>query len=163
MTVTLPTNFGAIEGTVYGTGYCDGEMLPLAGAEVVIEGSDGVTVSVTTDLSGLYEVWRDEVASPYTVTVMAPDHWDGVATGVVVIGEQTTVQDFALRWMYPCADIASDPITVEVTLGMSDTVMLDIGNNGGWEMDWSLAEEDLGMMATDPAGLMAAGGPDAFG
>jgi uncharacterized repeat protein (TIGR01451 family) len=162
MTVTLPANYGKIEGTVYGTGYCDGEMNPLAGTNVVIEDTSGVTITVTTDVSGTYAVWRDEAGSPYTITTTYAEHWDSVAAGVVVTGTETTVQDLELRWMYPCADVASDPITVEVTLGMSDTVLLDIGNNGGWAMNWSFSEEDLGMIETEP-GVMAAGGPDAFG
>jgi len=151
MTVTLPLSYGKIEGTVYSTGYCDAEMNPVANADVVIEGSDGMTITVSTDVAGMYEVWRDEATGPYTVTAMAPDHWDGMATGVIVTGTETTAQNLELRWMKPCVGVAPAELTAEVALGMSVTTYITVANTGGYDLNWSLVEGEAGFTLLSPA------------
>ena len=146
MTVTLPANYGLLTGTVYGTGYCDGEMNPLASANVVIEGEDGVTVTVTTNAAGVYEAWVERSVSPYTVTAMFPEHWDGVETGILVAGTDPIVQDVALRWMQPCVGTTPAELTAEVALGMSTTTYMTVANLGGYDLNWSLSEGEEGFV-----------------
>jgi len=161
MTVTLPSTYGKIEGTVYGMGYCDDEMLPLANADVLIEGSDGMTITVTTNVGGVYEVWRDEAGSPYTVTATYPDHLAGMATGVVVTGTETTVQDLSLRSIIPCASVAPDSIHEVVTLGMSTTVPMTVSNTGAGDLNWKLIEAGAGFDLLHPASTVIQAAGDA--
>lgn len=161
MTVTLPATYGKIEGTVYGMGYCDDEMLPLANADVLIEDSDGMTITVTTNVGGVYEVWRDEAGSPYTVTATFPDHLAGMATGVVVTGTETTVRDLSLRSIIPCASVAPDSIHEVVTLGMSTTVPMTVSNTGAGDLNWKLIEAGAGFDLLHPTSTVIQAAGDA--
>ncbi len=150
MTVLPPDTWGKLRGTVTGLGYCDADPAPLAGADVLIEGSGGMTWTVTTDISGTYQVWLDEMYSPVTITVSYPEHEKGEAT-VAVTGQMTTTQDFNLHWLVPC--VAADPLALHTTLelGATATEVLTLTNAGAVDTDWSLTEENLGdLTVTDP-------------
>ncbi len=137
MTVLPPADMGKLEGTVTGTGYCDQDSYPAADAPVLIEGPGGVTWTVTTNQDGYYYRWL--VEGVYTVTASAADHLPATA-GVSIVGQQTTTLDFALRLDESCMDVT--PLAYSLTLA-PDTVYTDtltIGNAGGGELGWRLAE-----------------------
>ena len=96
MNVNAPANWGQLQGTVTGLGYCDADPAPLKGAVVAIEG--GLTIE--TDENGYYLLWLQE--GFYNVTVTADGHEVGTATVEVLPGGQVVTQDFDLRWLQPC-------------------------------------------------------------
>ena len=65
MNVNAPANWGQLQGTVTGLGYCDANPAPLKDALVSIEGG----LSVKTDANGYYLLWLEE--GTYNVTVTA--------------------------------------------------------------------------------------------
>ncbi len=148
LTVSAPATWGKLEGTVSGLGYCDVNPAPLKDAVVFIEGSDGVTWTLTTGADGKYVLWLDEAHSPLTVTVTAAEHESGVADGVVIVGQQTTTQDFALRWLKPCLSV--DPVSLEAALemGANATVPLTLTNTGAGAATVELREQDRGFQVT---------------
>ena len=146
MNVSAPAYLGKLDGTVSSMGYCDANPFPAEGALVVIEDTDGITYTATADASGYYYKWLDEAGSPYTISVTAPEHDPGYASGVIVTGQQTTTQDFNLRWLVPC--VGSDPDTLSATLqlGANETQVLTLENTGGGAMDFEFIERDQGMI-----------------
>ncbi len=140
MTVTAPPTWGKLKGTVESLGRCDNAPAPLVGVNVLIEGGSGMTWTVTTDVSGTYQLWLDESYSPVTITVEAPEHEKGEMFGVMVAAGNTTMANFGLRWLVPC--LTPDPAALSVTLGMGDvtTVTLSVDNDGGADADWDLSE-----------------------
>jgi Subtilase family/Carboxypeptidase regulatory-like domain/Domain of unknown function (DUF4394) len=137
MTVTPGANLGKLDGIVTGMGYCDEESYPLE-ASLVIEASDGVTRTVATDpASGYYYRWLN--AGTYTVTVSAPEHVDGAAV-VQITGQQTTTQDFALRYIESCMNVTPTSFSLTLPVDTQLTEQLTIGNSGAGELSWELHE-----------------------
>ena len=153
MTVEPPATWGKLMGTVQSLGYCDAAPAPVADQEVLIEGSGGMTWTVTTDVSGTYQLWLDEMYSPLTVTVAATDHETGTVTGVTVISGTTTTQNLDLRWLEPCVE--ADPLALHATLelGATATEALTLTNTGAVSTAWDLAEENLGAPTVTPPGV----------
>jgi len=144
MTVTPPPTWGKVMGTVRSLGYCDVNPVPVVGLDVLIEGSDGMTWTVTTNVSGTYGLWLDQSHGPVTITVEAPDHEKGEAFARPVTAGTTTVTDFDLRVLAPC--VTADPTALHVTLdlGAATSDQLDLANTGAADTDWALAEVNLG-------------------
>ena len=149
MTVNASATSGKLEGTVTGLGYCDANPAPLAKAEVFIEGSDGFTLTLVTDDAGFFQWWLDETHNPLTVTVTAADHTTGVATDVEIVAGMTTVQDFSLRWLMPCASTTPTSLEATVALGYTDTKTLSVNNNGAGDLIWELRETNTPLVAVD--------------
>jgi len=148
MTVNPPATHGKLEGTVTGLGYCDADPAPLEGAEVTVtDGLGGVWV-VTTDAAGAYELWLDEAGTPFTVTVTYPVHTTGLETAVVIVGQESTVVDFDLRWLQPC--VTADPVAfdVEVPINTQLTTTLTLLNTGAVGTDFEIREKDRGFIPT---------------
>ncbi|MBU1661291.1 MAG: carboxypeptidase-like regulatory domain-containing protein, partial [Chloroflexi bacterium] len=148
MTVDTPADWGKLEGTVTGLGYCDLDPAALEDAEVIITDSGGVTSTLMTDPNGYFSRWLDEAGSPYAIGVSAAEHEVGYASGVSVSGGVTTTVDFDLRWLQPCVSV--DPETYEVTVaqGYSTTVGLDIDNAGAVSTTFELVETNGGFVTT---------------
>ena len=163
MTVLPPATWGKLMGTVTGLGYCDADPAPVEEADVLIEASDGTTWTLVTDDMGVYAVWLDEGHSPVTITVSVPDHEKGEAFGVSVTGGMTTTQDFDLRWLEPCVNVAPDAIIEAVALGASTTVPMTITNAGAADSAWSLytASMPAWLSATPTSGNVLADGGEA--
>ncbi|RLD98804.1 MAG: hypothetical protein DRI92_03340, partial [Aquificota bacterium] len=142
MHVNLPASYGRLVGTVTGLGHCDANPLPLPGADVTVEGSDGQTWNLVSGVDGSFALWLDQAHSPLTVTVAATDHETWQMTGVLVTGTQTTTVNAALHWLAPCAGVEPAGISAVVEMGMTDTVPFSITNNGFATMTWSLVEEN---------------------
>ncbi|MBN1137336.1 MAG: DUF4394 domain-containing protein, partial [Anaerolineae bacterium] len=137
MTVLPGADLGKLNGTVTGTGYCDGDSYPLE-ASLVIEASDGVTRTATSDpATGYYYRWLN--AGTYTVTVTAPEHVAGAAV-VQITGQQTTTQDFALRYVESCMDVTPTSFSLTLPVDTQLTELLTIGNSGAGELIWELRE-----------------------
>jgi hypothetical protein len=147
MTVEPPATWGKLMGTVQSLGYCDADSAPVAGAEVLVEHSDGMTWTLTTDVSGTYQIWLE--SGTLTVTVEAPDHAKGEAVVTLTAGE-TITEDFDLRWLVPCVE--TNPLALHATLelGATTTEVLTLNNTGAVDTDWDLVEENLGADLTGP-------------
>ncbi|MGC8874153.1 MAG: PKD domain-containing protein, partial [Chloroflexia bacterium] len=157
MTVIAPTSYGKLQGTVTGLGYCDAHPAPLKDATVRIEGQLQ-TFTVTTDASGYYQWWLDEANSPLTVTASFPGYQNGVATGVIIVGQQTTTVDFDLRLLAPCASASPPSISAEVVAGESVTEALTLANSGLVAYTFEITETCTAGAAGCPLVPMGVGG-----
>ena len=140
MTVTSPAGWGKLFGTVSSLGYCDVNPTPEEGAEVLIEGSQGMTVTVTTDPAGYYQYWMPLAQSPLNITVSADDHLTQSATGVVL--EATTQHNVGLRVLEPCISVTPDAMDVQVVQGYSTTVPFAITNSGAALTEFLIGEDE---------------------
>jgi hypothetical protein len=147
MTVTPPASYGKLQGNVYSLGYCDGEMIPLAGATVMVSSASN-TWTLETDDTGFYQLWLDQSNTPVTINVTYPGNETGNRTGVVITGQQTTTEDFELRWLQPCLSVL--PLSLEVTQGLGEqtTEQVTITNDGAGAATWEFKERDRGYSPT---------------
>ncbi|HNS51348.1 MAG TPA: carboxypeptidase regulatory-like domain-containing protein [Anaerolineae bacterium] len=159
MTVEAPASFGRLEGTVLGLGYCDGSPVPLEEAEVVVTGASGASVTLLTDAAGYYATWLDEADSPYTVAVTYPGYLPGLATGVVIVGGGTTVQDFDLRLDAPCLTVEPTALEATLNLGETETQQITLTNNGAGAANFEMSEVDHGYLPARKNFLPAATRP----
>jgi uncharacterized repeat protein (TIGR01451 family) len=136
MTVLPAGDIGKLEGTVIGTGYCDGESYP-AEADVLIENSAGMTWTTTADPAGYYYRWL--VADTYTVTFSAPDHLPTTEVAQVQMGMTTTL-DVALRYEESCMDVVPTSFSMTLPVDVVYTDTLSILNNGAGELMWEIRE-----------------------
>lgn len=190
MTVTAPATYGKLSGVVTSLGYCDAAPEPLPGAELLVESSLGLTWTLTSDVSGAYQLWLDQAGSPFTLSVSAAEHLPLIVPGVMVTGQVTTTQDVALSWERPCLQV--EPASVDLRLGASysATLPMTLTNDGAAPLVFAFGEK-LGAPATARTALTdqspglavivgedkalsaaaaaagslpaASGGPDAFG
>jgi subtilisin family serine protease len=146
LTVTASPDLALLEGTVQSMGYCDENPFAAAGAQVeVTSGPDSWTV--TADANGYYYLYLNESYSPVDIEVTAPDHESGSATGVVLVGQQTTTVDFDLRLLEPCASVNPDAYDIELLVDSVATYTLNINNDGGGDLIWNIDEAEA---AADP-------------
>ena len=150
MTVTLPASWGKLEGTVSSLGHCDANPLPLADAAIFLEGTGGMTWTLTSDISGAYKVWLDQTHNPLTAMVSAAGHLPETLTGLVVTAGVTTTQDVDLRLRVPCVTADPDRLEVTVSLGLSRTMPLTVSNIGAGATDFTLSEVDGGVALFGP-------------
>ena len=143
LTVTASPDLALLDGTVQSLGYCDTNPAPANGAEVVIT-SGANTWTVYTDANGYYSQYINQSFSPVDIAVTAPNHEAGSATGVVLVGQQTTTEDFDLRLIVPCVSVDPELFDVELGLGAVVTYTLNIINNGGGTTPFELRELDGG-------------------
>jgi len=87
----IPSGVGSLDGHV--TAASGGA--PIPGATITITDPQNHTFSATTDGSGYYT--RTLVADTYTVSASAYGYLPAIATGVVVLTDTVTTQDFALH------------------------------------------------------------------
>jgi uncharacterized repeat protein (TIGR01451 family) len=137
MTVQPSADIGKVDGTVIGTGYCDGESYPLE-ADVVIENSSGMTWTTTSDpATGYYYRWL--ASGTYTLTFSAADHLSTFDV-VQVTAQQTTTLDIAMRYIESCMDIAPTSFNLTVPVDTVFTDTLSIINDGAGELIWEIRE-----------------------
>jgi len=136
LTVTPPTTWGKVTGTVVGLGVCDADPAPLAGAPVQVESAaTGQKWTLATDENGVYALWLDRAQSPLTVTVSVigtasvPDYF-GATGGVVIVQGQTTTVDFDLRLLQPCLARAASGLAMTLAVGEAATASLTLSNTG---------------------------------
>ena len=134
------------------------EPAPLADVPVTINSAAFTEPLVLmTDENGYYYKWLDQSASPLTVGVNAGSGYaTGSATGVILYGGQTTIQDFTLRLLQPCLTAAPSSILATIPLGTSTTKPLKLWNLGG--ADATFAFENTATGYTAPASTPL-GGP----
>ncbi len=100
MTVTSPTTWGKLMGTVTGLAHCDAPGAPLDRATVFVQSGSGLTWTLTTNVSGTYQVWLNAANSPLTITASHAGYFTQTVTGVTVTAQQTTTQNSsACAWM----------------------------------------------------------------
>ncbi len=168
MTVTPPPDWGKLQGTVVSLGYCDQAWDPLAEAQVVIQSSLGESWTLETDAGGYFSWWLAEGGNPYSVSVTYPDHEPGMVTDVIIVGQQTITQDFALRWLQPCVQSAPPSLETTLELGLNDTLPMTLTNTGAAGTDFTLSERDGGWVPTSfnsvvvPAYQLSGNGVDTY-
>jgi subtilisin family serine protease len=139
MTVEPSDTAGRVEGVVQSFGYCDTNPFLVEGAEVIIS-SGANSWTVYTDANGEYGLWLDESYSPVDISVTAPNHTSGAATGVVIVGLEVTVVDFDLRLLEACITVDPAAFDVELGIGGTTTLELTISNAGAGELTWDIDE-----------------------
>ena len=146
MIVNAPDTWGKLEGTVTSLGYCDANPTLVEGAEVVITTATGVTYTLTTDANGYYTQWFPQSESPLSITVTAPEHTQGTASGVVLAGGGTTTENFDLRWLEPCVSVDPTSYNVDVAAGYTQSRDLTLNNSGAEVTAFKISEKDGGML-----------------
>jgi len=143
MTVPAPASWGKVQGVVTGLGVCDSDPAPLAKAEVTLQGSSGVTVTLHTDNTGAYSRWVDSADNPYTVIAVAADHVSNQVGGVLVVAGDSVQTNLDLRWMRPC--ITPDSVVMEMwlTAGEQGQQTLQLANSGAGAGQFILREHPL--------------------
>jgi hypothetical protein len=103
----IPEDAGTLEGTV--TDAATGN--PIAGATVIAQpAAEGSGIQATTDPNGFYSMLL--LPGTYNVAASKADYYSQTVNGVVIVADQTTVQDFALQPLPPpqylfCDDMES--------------------------------------------------------
>jgi uncharacterized repeat protein (TIGR01451 family) len=161
LTVTAPATWGKLTGTVTGLGYCDANPAPLADADVFVQSGSGLTRTITTNASGVYQLWLNQLQSPLTVTITAADHQTSQAVGVIITGQVTTTASFDLRWLRPCLDANPTRFALAVDMGASITLPLTITNRGARLTAFELFEQAGGSILSLPAHRVIAPSPGA--
>jgi len=140
MTVTAPATWGKLTGNVSTQGYCDANPAILAGVTVTVQ-SAVTSWNLVTDASGQYNYWFDQSYSPVTITVNAAGYQLGQVTGVNIVGQATTTNDFSLRWLQPCLAINPSAIVATLSLGQSTTRPFRLTNAGAASTAYSMTEQ----------------------
>ncbi|NBD34654.1 MAG: DUF11 domain-containing protein, partial [Chloroflexi bacterium] len=113
---------------------------------------------LTTDISGTYGLWLDEMYSPLTVTVSnEAGYEEQVFTGVDIVSDTITTLDANLHWLQPCLTPTPDALDLSVPMGTTTTAEINLANMGAFTGSFLLNEQSLGF------DIMAAGGADGFG
>ena len=141
MTVTPTSDLALLEGTVLSNGYCDINPFAAVGAEVVIT-SGSESWSTITDENGFYSLYINQDFSPVQVEASLPDHESATEMGVTLVGEQTTVVDFDLRLIEPCATISPNELDTQVPADTVVSYTLDLLNSGAADLIWSIHEAE---------------------
>lgn len=141
MHVPFPANFGTLQGTVSGLGQCDTPGGTLAGATVFIDGQLQ-DFTIQTDANGNYTWALDEANSPITLTVSANGYVQEIRSGVIVVAQQTTTEDFTLRLDAACLSVNPTDLEDTVPFGGQDTQTFTITNDGASDADFSLTESN---------------------
>ncbi len=144
MIVNPTADWGMLEGTVTGLGYCDHDPAPLEGAQITIAAASGVTYTVKTDGNGYYQRWLKVADGPYTVSVSAEGHASGSVENVAIPGLGVITEDFNLRWLEPCVRAAPAGINVDVPMGNITTTQLTLSNTGAEASPFAISERDGG-------------------
>jgi hypothetical protein len=139
LTLNAPATWGKLAGQVTGLAVCDAPGAPLANATVLVESSNGLTWTLTTDASGSYKLWLAASNSPLTLTLSHAGYVSQAQAGITVTAQATTTQGFSLRLNAAC--ISQTPSAFDVTLrsGQSATLPLTITGSGAPPLNWSLA------------------------
>lgn len=146
MHVSAPFAWGKLAGTVRSLGYCNTKPRPLHDAEVLVEDSRGITMSLTTDISGTYQVWMDMASSPLTLTVRADGHEMVQTTGITLSTTQPTTRTFDVLWLKPCVQFSIDTLRQDIEPGERQTVAFNLTNAGASEATIHVGEANLGFV-----------------
>lgn len=146
MHVSAPLAWGKLAGTVSSQGYCNTKPQPLRDAEVLVEDSRGITMSLTTDISGTYQVWMDIASSPLTLTVRADDHQTVQTTGIDLSMTQPTTRTFDVLWSEPCVQFSIDRLRQDIEPGERQTVAFNLTNAGASDATIRVGEASLGFV-----------------
>ena len=119
-------------GTLQGTVTDASTSAPLAGVAVTALAGGGYSKTVTTDGAGFYTM--DIPADTYDVTATVYGYETGVATGVVVVADGTTVQDFALTALpvWTVSGYVKDAVTLAplaATVEFTDAPVAPVSTN----------------------------------
>jgi hypothetical protein len=94
LTVTPPTGWGKIAGTVTGID-CKGNSAPLRGVQVQANGRS-YTFSLSTDPAGRYAFWAPSASNPFTL-IASKDGWIAQTKTVSLKASKTTTVSFTLN------------------------------------------------------------------
>ncbi len=120
-----------------------------------------VNWALTTNTAGEYGWWFDTAYNPLTVTVSHEGGYaEQVFTGVEIVSGTVTTLNANLLWLQPCLTVAPQALVLNVPMGTTSTVALNLANLGAVTGTFLLNEWSKGF---NPLGPLATGGPDAFG
>jgi hypothetical protein len=135
LAVDVGTLTGQVDSAVTGQG--------LDGAQVVAD--DGSSLfGTSTNPAGFY--LQTLPVGTYTVTASASGYMTSTVSGVVILTDTTTTQDFVLD--APGMAVDPDEFDITVGLGFSVTLPLNLTNNGTLANPFDLVEQDGGFMTT---------------
>jgi hypothetical protein len=146
MTVTPNQGWGKLAGTISSNGYCDDDSSVLAEAQIVLEDQHGITQTVTSGISGTYQLWLDTASGPFTMTVSAAEHQPVQYADIQLTTDQTTTLDVGLPWKHPCLIPETTNFTVNITNGKQQQMELSVTNNGHDPATIQVAESSLGFV-----------------
>ena len=126
MVTILPPNTGDLEGYVYEFG----TMNPVSGATIDILG-----FTATSQANGFYSI-AGVPTGTWDATCTHPDYCNATVTGIVILENQTTVQDFTLTW----AEISTVPepsvgYNIVLCENCTQGAWLQVTNNGSGVLD----------------------------
>ena len=134
-----PVNWGALQGTVEGLGYCDSAPAFLPNAAVIILPYAGGAFSFQTNANGEYEWWTQETGF-MTVAAIHGAHTQGTATGIQVSLGGTTTLNFNLRLLAPCVRLSEQGVHRFIKPGESSTAQVSVENLGAGIASWEVDE-----------------------
>jgi hypothetical protein len=140
LTVSLPQNWGTLNGTVTGLAYCDAAGVPLDQANVFLQSGSGMSWTLTTNASGAYGISLDATDSPLTATVSAAGFVTQTLPGITVSAQMTTTQNFDLRLNAACQSLSATSFNSAQATNETVTKTLTINNAGAGPLDWVMTE-----------------------
>jgi PKD repeat protein len=153
MTVTAPATYGKLMGTVNGLQRCDvAPGTALADTDLVIEASNGMTWTTSTDTGGAYSLWLNQAYRPYTVTAAHTGYLTGLVSGLLITGQVTTTHNFDLRLLAPCASVPETEINSTQMSNQVATQTLHINNAGAASLNWNIQEAAPTSAVSAPSG-----------
>jgi hypothetical protein len=113
----IPAGIGTLSGTVTAA---DGGA-PIEGVTVAVEDDQGRTFATTTDAGGTYT--RTLLPGTYSATASVYGYLPEVVTGIAIISDTVTVQDFALEAFPSCYPVAGVLLSREPETPMAGEVV----------------------------------------
>ena len=153
MTVTPPTTWGKLMGTVTGLAHCDAPGAPLDRATVFVQSGSGLTWTLTTNVSGTYQVWLNAANSPLAIAASRAGHITQTVPGVIVTAQHTTTQNLSLRLDSPCLSVNPNSLSISLSPGLSRTVPLTLTNTGAGAATFQMQERDRGSALLRPTSM----------
>lgn len=139
---------GFLQGRVTSSGLCDRSSgLGIGGATITVTGSGGLQYQGTTNYDGSYVIAVRDEQSPVSVVVQAPNHVEGSAQNLPIVGEQTTPQDFLLDQNAACISLAPAAVSATAQWNQTVTQAVEIGNTGNQPLIWAVETSNTERLA----------------
>lgn len=152
LTVNDPV-LGTLTGQIFSQ-TCSADPVPLGGADVTIEGSDGGVFNIEADSEGNYWIKVHQDESPVSITAAAADHVAQTETGVAFQGLDVITTDIVLPAVEPCAEVAPETLSINLDAGDSLNGIVELSNVGHDRLDWTIDTgegEFVGFERPDPS------------
>jgi hypothetical protein len=152
LTVNDPV-LGTLTGQIFSQ-TCSADPVPLGGADVTIEGSNGGVFMIEADAQGNYWIKVHQDESPVSITAAAADHVAQTEAGIAFQGLDVITTDIVLPAAEPCAEVAPETLSINLDAGDSINGIVELSNVGYDRLDWTIDTgegEFLGFDRPDPS------------